>query len=151
MKYSTRGRRKIVEWHHANGMSVSATCRHFGLSRSTLYRWLERFDPERPGKSLKARSRRPGTKRSPQWTDRHLALVADQNLRQPTYGKRRMHLHLQQDGIPLSESTVGRLLRIVRQRCPVCGGTQGQHLVGVHHIRRDIGAVMPDSQHLMRR
>lgn len=148
MRYTTRDRRKIMEWHHAHGMSVAATCRHFGVSRSTFYRWQARYDPARPGRSLKALSRRPRTKRAPQWTDRHLALIADLNLRYPTYGKRRLHAYLQQDGISLSESTVGRILKMVRHRCPVCGGKQGRHIEAAHHMRRDLGAVMPDGQHL---
>ena len=37
-------RLEMVDWHRANGGSVSRTSRHFGYSRPTVYRWLERFD-----------------------------------------------------------------------------------------------------------
>ena len=60
----------MLDWHRAHGENVARTARHFGFSRPTVYRWLERFDrhpPREPrGPRLRARfagAVRPG--RSP--------------------------------------------------------------------------------------
>lgn len=45
---------------------VTVTCRRFGISRSTYYRWWKRFDP-RNLKSLENRSRRPKNVRKLKW------------------------------------------------------------------------------------
>ncbi len=57
---SSRGRRvrlEMLDWHRAHGANVSRTARHFGFSRPTVYRWLERFDRRRL-ESLEDRSDR---------------------------------------------------------------------------------------------
>ena len=73
MKYSTRKRRQSLEWHNLNGCNVAATSRQFGVSRSTVYRWLGRYDPANPARSLRAHSRRPHNRRKPLWSEHHLA------------------------------------------------------------------------------
>ncbi|MDD5742448.1 MAG: helix-turn-helix domain-containing protein [Candidatus Peribacteraceae bacterium] len=37
-----------LQWmlHFAEHGSVSGTCEHFSISRSSFYRWLKRFDPQ---------------------------------------------------------------------------------------------------------
>lgn len=37
-----------LEWfaHFAQHRSISKTCQHFGIARTTFYRWLKRFDPQ---------------------------------------------------------------------------------------------------------
>jgi transposase len=141
---STRERIAILRWYERNGRSVTKTCERFGISRATLARWKARYDPEAPAKSLKPRSRRPDSIRVPQWTDRHLALIADLSLRFPAYGQRRLHAVLSQDGFPFSESTVGRLLAIVRKRCPICGERGGGHEVAGHVLWRGVGQLDPE-------
>ncbi len=39
-----RRRLTMLDWHRAHGGNVSLTARHFGVGRSTVYRWLGRFD-----------------------------------------------------------------------------------------------------------
>jgi transposase len=46
------------DWHRAHGRNVARTARHFGFSRPTVYRWLERYDRLRL-ESLEDRSSRP--------------------------------------------------------------------------------------------
>ncbi|MBI5747473.1 MAG: helix-turn-helix domain-containing protein, partial [Nitrospirae bacterium] len=45
---------------------VPLVCKTFGISKSTLYRWLGRFDPKDLS-TLRDRSRRPKKLRSPLW------------------------------------------------------------------------------------
>jgi transposase-like protein len=54
---AVRQRRKWIAAYHEIG-DAGAVCRRFGISRSTLRKWLRRFDAD--GESgLKERSRRP--------------------------------------------------------------------------------------------
>ena len=39
-----KSRLTVVRWYEAHGRQVSLTARHFGLSRSTVYNWLRRFN-----------------------------------------------------------------------------------------------------------
>src|SRR5437899_6838688 len=50
-----------------NGRNAARTCRHFGISRQTFYRWLRRFDRHDLA-TLEGRSHRPNNMRHP--TDR---------------------------------------------------------------------------------
>jgi hypothetical protein len=56
-----------LTWHAAHGGNVSLTCRHFGISRPTFYRWQARFDALNLA-TLEDRSCRPRRVRSPAWT-----------------------------------------------------------------------------------
>jgi len=46
--------------------NVAHTCRHFGISRQTFYRWQGRYDPY-DLTSLEERSHRPRQCRQPTW------------------------------------------------------------------------------------
>ncbi len=141
-------RARVLRWHEEHPGPVAETCRRFGIDRSTFYRWRARYDPALGARSLKPRSRRPHRTRQPQWTERDLARVADLALRFPFYGKRRLHHVLADDGAELSEATVGRLLALVRARCPICGRRGGRHLEMAHAFRHDLGWFDPSKAHL---
>jgi transposase-like protein len=57
--------------------NAAFTCRHFGISRQTFYRWWRCYDPQNLS-TREARSHRPHHRRLPTWTaqlaDRVLAL-----------------------------------------------------------------------------
>jgi len=53
--------------------NVARTCRHFGISRQTFYRWQRRYDPHNLS-TLEARSHRPHRRRQP--TGLHLSPIA---------------------------------------------------------------------------
>ncbi len=55
-----------LEWmifYNGHGKDVGLTCRHFGIGRSTFYKWLEKFD-EANLRTLETVSRRPHTVRT---------------------------------------------------------------------------------------
>lgn len=105
----------MLDWHRQHGQSVSLTARHFGFSRTTVYRWLGRFDPHRLA-TLEARPRAPRRRRRPA---RSPALVdAVQLLREqyPRWGKDKLVVLLRRQGSQASTSMVGRILADLRQR-----------------------------------
>ena len=144
---SSRQRRQWIEFYLANGRKVSATCRHFGISRSTLYRWLSRYDSTRPQKPLMARSRRPHTKRRPSWSLHHLAVLADMmsEREDSQWGRRRWQAALAHRGWQVSEATVGRMIAAIKRWCPICKGRGGKHNIPVHIWGHDATSLLgPD-------
>lgn len=91
--------------------NVSALAHHFGISRTTAYRWLARYQAEgRAG--LTDRSRRPH--HSPQRTSPTLeATVVALQQRCPRWGPRKLYRRLQLEGVadPPAPSTIARVLR----------------------------------------
>jgi transposase InsO family protein len=77
-------RLRILEY--AQSHSVAATCQHFGIARSTHYRWKGRFVPIRPG-TLENRSSRPCCPRPPTWTTQEVMAVRDPRQQFPRMGK----------------------------------------------------------------
>ena len=107
-----------------DGASVTDTARRYGVSRSTLHRWLRAFDPEHPVTSL--RPDKPGPK-APRWDDATLEFVIEligdhvigppgQRRRVPgnQWGRHRVALALAERGIIVSEATVSRMLVVAR-------------------------------------
>jgi transposase len=137
MKYETRQRRQWLVWHANHGRNIAATSRQFGISRSTLYRWLGRYDPDKPSKPLRAHSRKPHNKRKPLWSEHHLVRVADISAEHPKWGCIRLHRAVVAQGWQVSASTVGRMLRRINSRCPICNGSD-RHEAQIHAFRRDL-------------
>jgi putative transposase len=101
-------RLRIITWHEEHGGNVSLTCRHFGISRDTFYRWLKRFQETGPG-GLENWSHRPKRVRKPTWSKELEQAVL--TLRQGTgWGKDKLAVILNHQGWPCSTSMVGRIL-----------------------------------------
>ena len=122
MEYTSKDRREWLKWHFENGENVSATSRRFGIPRSTLYRWLARYDPGRPSRPLRIRSSRPHTKpRTRTWGELELRIVAELNMRHPGFSAGRLaEVTQERHGLPFSRATIGRMLARIRRRCPTC-------------------------------
>ena len=108
-----RVRLAMLDWHRVHGENVARTARHFGYSRPTVYRWLERFDRSRL-ETLEDRSSRPIRRRRPTWTLAQLTAVRRCRERYPRWGKDKLVVLLRRDGIGLSVSMVGRILGRLR-------------------------------------
>lgn len=106
-------RLKVLEYRRTH--SVSATARHFGLARSTVYRWQGRFDPTNL-LSLENRSSRPTRVRTRSWTAAQVAAVQAAREAHPRWGKDKLAVVLRRQGIPLSVSMIGRILTDLKRR-----------------------------------
>ena len=89
------------DWHRAHGRNVARTARHFGFSRPTVYRWLERYDRLRL-ESLEDRSSRPARRRRPARTLAQLAAVRRLRARYPRRGKDKLAILLRREGSHLA-------------------------------------------------
>ena len=98
-----------------HGRNAAFTCRHFGISRQTFYRWWQRYDPHDLA-TLEGRSHRPHRRRQPTWTphlaDRVLAL----RHQFPRWGKDKLVVLLGREGRYVSTSMVGRILAHLKRR-----------------------------------
>ena len=110
-----RQRVKWMDYYRGHGNNAALTCRYFGISRQTFYRWKRRYNP-RDLTSLEERSHRPRRLRQPTWS-RELALVV-LHLREqyPWWGKDKLVVLLRERGWQVSTSMVGRILSYLKAR-----------------------------------
>jgi len=94
---------------------VGLVCETFGISRATLYRWLKRFDPKGLI-SLREQSRRPRRVRRPLWSRQLVRAVKELREEYPRWGKDKLVVLVRGWGHEASTSTVGRILRDLKQK-----------------------------------
>src|SRR5690242_1453372 len=94
---------------HRRTQNVALTCRHFGISRQTFYRWLKRYEPL-DLTSLEERSHCPHRRRRPTWSFPLERKVLTLRLQFPRWGKDKLAVLLREQKLTLSTSMVGRIL-----------------------------------------
>lgn len=105
-----RARLKILDWHHKHGNNLSLTARRFGIQRLTLRRWIKKATTGGVA-GLNDRSHRPHKLRvmvTP-WTT--VMAVTDLRRQYPAWSKYKLHALLAQQGLKVSMSTIGRILK----------------------------------------
>lgn len=106
-----RLRLKWMDFHVRHGKNVCLTCRHFGISRDTFYRWWKRYDPLDLS-TLESRSRAPARRRRPMTdpeTERLVLRLRDAN---PEWSKYKLSVVAARDhDVTVSASSVGRILK----------------------------------------
>jgi transposase InsO family protein len=95
--------------------NVALTCRHFGISRQTFYRWRRRYQPLDLS-SLEERSHCPHHRRQATWSFPLARKVLTLRLQFPRWGKDKLVVLLRQQGARVSTSMVGRILLRLKQR-----------------------------------
>ena len=104
---------KILDWHKAHGENRSLTARHFGIGRMTLYRWIRRF--KHYGViGLNEESRKPKHLRQPTTATTASNIVprtVQLRKQYPARSKYKIKVLLKKEGIEVSTSTVGRILK----------------------------------------
>jgi putative transposase len=114
----SREAQKRLRWfdhYQAHRRKAALTCRYFGISRQTFYRWKQRYDPQQLT-TLEDRSHRPLRRRRPTWTAAQADQVRQLRERYPRWGKDKLAVLLRRQGWPVSVSMVGRILASLRQR-----------------------------------
>lgn len=112
---SRTAKRRLKWFDYAKSHNVSATCRHFGIARSTYYEWKKRYRPD-DLTTLEDRSSRPRRCRGRQWTAAEVEAVRRIREAHPRWGKAKIAILLARDGVRLSASTVGRILTLLKAR-----------------------------------
>jgi transposase InsO family protein len=114
---SREAQRRLAWFDHyrVHGGNAALTCRYFGISRQTFYRWKRRYDPQDLG-TLEDGSHRPHRRRRPTWTPEQAERVRRLREQYPRWGKDKLAVLLWREGWPVSVSMVGRILTSLRRR-----------------------------------
>lgn len=108
-------RRRWFDYYRAQGRNAALTCRYFGISRQTFYRWWRRYDPQDLS-TLADRSHRPHRRRHPTWTAAQAERVRRLRQQYPRWGKDKLAVLLRREGWAVSVSMVGRILSRLKAR-----------------------------------
>lgn len=104
-------RLKWFDFYFTHGKNAELTCRHFGISKRTFYKWKERYNPFQL-ESLESHSRRPKTFRRSKIPPSQIDLVVSLRKKYKAWSKYKLAVILKREhGICLSASTVGRILK----------------------------------------
>ena len=117
-KKQSRPAQLRLQWmlfYFFNGRNALRTCRHFGVSRQTFYRWKRRFD-RHDLTTLEARSHRPRKVREPTWTAELASRVFCLRQQYPRWGKDKLVILLRREKRNVSVSMVGRILIHLKRR-----------------------------------
>jgi putative transposase len=95
--------------------NVAHTCRHFGISRQTFYRWRKRYEPL-DLTTLEERSHCPRRRRQPTWPFLLEGKVLTLRLQFPRWGKDKLAVLLARQKLPVSVSMVGRILAQLKRQ-----------------------------------
>jgi putative transposase len=98
-----------------NGRNAQRTCRHFGISRQTFYRWKRRFD-RHDLTTLEENSHRPRQARQPTWTTELAERVLALRQQYPRWGKDKLVVLLRREKYTASTSMVWRILVDLKRR-----------------------------------
>src|SRR4249919_1882996 len=103
----SRGAQVRLDWmdFYRRTENVALTCRHFGISRQTFYRWLKRYEPLDLS-SLEERSHCPHHCRQPTWSFPLERKVLQLRLQFPRWGKDKLAVLLRSPAQPVSTSMV---------------------------------------------
>lgn len=114
---SREGRLRLqwMDFYEAHGQNAAFTCRHFGISRQTFYRWRRRYDRQDLFR-LEGRSHRPHRRRQPTWSFSLARRVLHWRRRHPRWGKDKLAVLLRREGLCISTSMVGRILTHFKKR-----------------------------------
>src|SRR5688572_16795275 len=79
-------RLRMMLWYEEHGHNAALTCRHFGVSRDTFYRWRRRYEQSGVG-GLEDGSHRPKRVRKPPWSKELELAVLELRQLTPGWGK----------------------------------------------------------------
>jgi putative transposase len=112
---SARARLKYFDYYEAHDRNAALTCRYFGISRTTFYRWKARYNPKDLS-SLEDHSSRPKRKRPKSWSASEIEAVRALREEHPRWGKDKLAVLLSRQGTVISVSRVGRILSYLKGR-----------------------------------
>ncbi len=110
-----RARLKYFDYYEKHNRNASLTCRHFGISRQTFYRWKARYNPQDLS-TLEDRPSPPKKRRQRSWTTEQVEAVRKMREEYPRWGKEKLKILLEGERVYLSVSMVGRILTYLKDR-----------------------------------
>jgi putative transposase len=108
---------KRLRWMDYYGRFGNArqTCRYFGISAQTFYRWKNRYDPY-DLTTLEEETRRPRRVRGPETSERVVERIRELREEYPRWGRDKLAVLLEREGVRTSGATVGRVMKKLKAR-----------------------------------
>lgn len=103
-----------MDHYHKHG-NVRFTCRHFGISPQTFYRWKRRYD-RYDLTTLESQSCKPKRVPKPQTPIEVRERIKQLREQYPRWGKNKLAVLLRREGIEISASTVGRVINRLKEK-----------------------------------
>jgi len=110
-----RQRLKWFDYYSSHNHNARLTCRYFGISPQTFYRWKKRYNPWHL-ESLEDRSCRPKRVRQPTYSIELVTAVQRLREEYPRWGKDKLAVLLHRECFDCSASTVGRIISRLKAR-----------------------------------
>jgi len=110
LTHKAKHRLKVVDWYRKHRKNVSLTAHHFGLTRYTVRTWVKRFN-NKGILGLNDKSHRPNHLRQPTTPGSTVVKVVNLRKQYPAWSKYKIQAILKKQGIEVSASTVGRILK----------------------------------------
>lgn len=132
---TARTRLQWLDHSQTHGRNAARTCRYFGISRPTFYRWWRRYDPNHLS-TLEDRSHRPQRRRRPTWTPELVEAVLRLRQQYPRWGKVKLSVLLGRDGRRVSVSMVGRILGYLKRHGRLLEPLRGRSVPRRRRLRR---------------
>ena len=109
--------KKRLAWfdYYRKKGNARLTCRYFGISPQTFYRWKRRFNPKNLS-TLDSKSPRPLRVRKPEISFEVVEKIKELREKYPRWGKDKLVVLLKREGIFVSTSTVGRTINRLKAR-----------------------------------
>lgn len=100
-----------MDWYQGHGKNAESTCRHFGISKSVFYRWLNRYKPFNL-KSLEddTKNRRPHNVRemtTPFWIQERVYNIRLDDLEKSKY---EIQEELKREGVIVGQSAIQKVI-----------------------------------------
>ena len=110
-----RQRLKWFDYYNSHNHNARLTCRYFGISPQTFYRWKRRYNPRRL-ETLEDRTHCPKHLRQPTYSVELVECVLRLRETYPRWGKDKLVVLLHREGFDCSTSMVGRILKRLKDR-----------------------------------
>ena len=114
-----------LDWYFGHDRNAEGTCRHFSLSKSVFYRWLNRFDKYNlTTLEFDTKNRRPKTLRTMTTPQFVINRIHDIRLADLEKSKYEIHEELQREGIQVAHNVIQKVIN----RNPKLHNTMSQKL-----------------------
>ena len=101
--------------HYNRYQNARLTCRYYGISPQSFYRWKNRYDPY-DLQTLESNSHRPYKVRQPETPVKVIERIQQLREQYPRWGRDKLAVLLNKEGMEISASTVGRVINRLKAR-----------------------------------
>jgi putative transposase len=115
VSHDANKRLRWFDYYYSHSRNARLTCRHFDITPDTFYKWKRRYRPS-DLKTLEDHAHRPKRVRQPTWSVEQIQAVLKIREEHPRWGKEKLANLLTENGIKVSASMVGRIMRYLKDR-----------------------------------